>query len=79
MHRRSFLNALGIAVPAAATVRNLSAFASTGKKQLVKIVEFDPSGTRTGVVELEKVEKPQAEWKKQLSPEQFEVTREAGT
>ena len=52
---------------------------SSGKKQLVRIVEFDASGVRTGVVEVEKVEKPEAEWKKQLTAEQFEVTRQAGT
>ena len=27
----------------------------------------------------EKIEKPEAEWQKQLSPEQYHVTREAGT
>ncbi len=79
MRRRLFLRTLGVAVPAAAAVRSLSAFASSGKKQVVRIVEFDASGTRTGVVELEKIEKPEAAWKKQLTPEQFEVTRHAGT
>jgi peptide-methionine (R)-S-oxide reductase len=78
MQRRSFLRSVGFAVPAAAAIGRLSA-ASSGKKQLVKIVEFDASGVRTGVVEMEKVEKPESEWKKQLSKEQFEVTRQAGT
>jgi peptide-methionine (R)-S-oxide reductase len=49
------------------------------KKRLVRIVEFDASGARTGVTEVEKIEKPLAEWKKQLTAEQFEVTRQAGT
>ena len=79
LQRRMFLKALGAALPAALAVRNLSAFASSGKKQVVRIVEFDPSGVRTGAVELEKVEKPPAEWKKQLTAEQFQVTRQAGT
>lgn len=78
MHRRMFLRAVGIAIPAAAAVRSLSA-SGTAKKQLIRIVEFDPSGVRTRVVEVEKVEKPEAEWKKQLTAEQFEVTRQAGT
>jgi peptide-methionine (R)-S-oxide reductase len=78
MQRRGFLKAVGYAVPAAAMVRTLSAF-GTGKTKTVKIVEFDAAGLRTGVVEVEKVEKPDAEWRKQLSPEQYEITRQAGT
>jgi peptide-methionine (R)-S-oxide reductase len=78
MQRRMFLKALGAVVPAAAAIGRLSA-ASSGKKQTVKIVEFDASGVRTGVVELEKVEKPESEWKKQLTAEQFQITRQAGT
>jgi peptide-methionine (R)-S-oxide reductase len=77
-HRRLFLKLLGASVPAATLLKTASAF-GTGKTKLVKIVEFDASGVRTGVVEVEKIEKPLAEWKKQLDPEQFEVTRQAGT
>jgi peptide-methionine (R)-S-oxide reductase len=77
-HRRSFLKLLGASVPAATLVKTASAF-GTGKTKLVKIVEFDAAGVRTGVVEVEKIEKPLAEWKKQLDAEQFEVTRQAGT
>jgi peptide-methionine (R)-S-oxide reductase len=77
-HRRSFLRLFGASLPAATLLKTASAF-GTGKTKLVKIVEFDASGVRTGVVEVEKIEKPLAEWKKQLDPEQFEVTRQAGT
>ncbi len=45
----------------------------------VKIIQFDAAGARKGVVEVEKVVKTEAEWKKQLDREQFEVTRKAGT
>jgi peptide-methionine (R)-S-oxide reductase len=76
LQRRMFLKRLGASVPAAMVFGTSSAFA-TGKK--VRIVQFDASGIRTGVVDVDKVEKPQAEWKKQLTPEQFEVTRQAGT
>ena len=45
----------------------------------VRIVEFDSSGVRHGVVELPKIVKTDAEWRKQLSPIEFEVTRKSGT
>src|SRR6266446_6992125 len=48
-------------------------------KHTVRIIEFDPSGRRSGAVEVEKIEKPEAEWKSQLTPTQFEVTRRKGT
>lgn len=53
--------------------------AAGGKRKTVKIAEFDDSGKRTGVAELEHVEKSESEWKVQLSPEQFQVARKAGT
>jgi peptide-methionine (R)-S-oxide reductase len=77
-HRRFFLKLLTTGVPAATLFKTAAAF-GTAKKQLVKIVQFDASGVRTGVVEVEKIEKPLADWKKQLDAEQFEVTRQAGT
>jgi peptide-methionine (R)-S-oxide reductase len=76
--RRSFLKLIGVGIPATMVGGMSPAFAS-GKPPLVRIVEFDPSGTRTGVAEVEKIVKSEAEWRKQLTAEQFEVTRHAGT
>jgi peptide-methionine (R)-S-oxide reductase len=75
-NRRSFLAVLGGLAPAAAV---LVAAETSPKKKTVKVAQFDATGKLTGVVEVEKVEKPDAEWKKQLTPEQFEVTRREGT
>ena len=47
--------------------------------QFIKLVEFDGSGKREGIVTTEKVLKTEAEWKQILTPEQFEVTRRKGT
>src|ERR1035438_5322393 len=68
--RRVFLSALGVA----GTV-----VAATGGKRTVRIVEFDALGQRKGVVEVEKIVKTDADWKEQLTPEQYQVARKAGT
>jgi len=75
--RRQFLEFLVAGAPAALALRTLAA-ASNGKKT-VRIVQFDAAGVRTGVVEMEKVKKPLSEWKKQLTPEQFQIARGGGT
>ena len=45
----------------------------------VLIVEFSDAGIRKGTVRVPKVVKSDSEWRKQLSPLAFEITRRAGT
>jgi peptide-methionine (R)-S-oxide reductase len=75
LRRRQFLRVLGAAVPSA--IAGASLLGAATRK--VRIVEFDVAGRRTGTVEVDTVEKTEAEWKKQLTPEQFEITRHEGT
>jgi peptide-methionine (R)-S-oxide reductase len=45
----------------------------------VRIVEFDSAGNSKGLQTVEKIVKSNAEWRKQLDAEQFDVTRREGT
>jgi peptide-methionine (R)-S-oxide reductase len=47
--------------------------------QTVTIVKFNNEGERVGTETVDKVVKPDSEWKKELSAEQFQVTRRKGT
>jgi peptide-methionine (R)-S-oxide reductase len=52
---------------------------TSGLPKKVSIVEFSDSGQRKTVVSLPTVVKTEDEWRKQLSPDSFEVTRRAAT
>jgi peptide-methionine (R)-S-oxide reductase len=51
----------------------------SGPPKMVKIVLFTDAGQRQDTVAVAKIVKPDDEWRKQLSPDSFEVTRNAGT
>ena len=53
--------------------------APAGQPQEVTIVEFTDSGERKDTVHVPKVVKTENEWRQQLSPQVFNVTREDGT
>jgi peptide-methionine (R)-S-oxide reductase len=52
---------------------------SEGAADDVLIVEFSDAGVRQRAVRVPKVVKPESEWRKQLAPLAFEVTRHAAT
>ncbi|HEY7209089.1 MAG TPA: peptide-methionine (R)-S-oxide reductase MsrB [Bryobacteraceae bacterium] len=72
MQRRTFL-ACGFGTVLAGAVR------ATAGIKMVKLVEFSNTGAREGAITVEKVHKTDAEWRAQLTPEQYEVARHAGT
>jgi methionine-R-sulfoxide reductase len=45
----------------------------------VKVKVFDRAGHLIGPIEMERVEKSDAEWQKQLTPQQFQIARGKGT
>lgn len=61
----------------------LSAFADVPEQEddpgPVKIVKFSDDGVRLGMYTTAKVRKNKSEWKKQLTPLQYDVTRRAAT
>jgi peptide-methionine (R)-S-oxide reductase len=86
LNRRSFLTNSAIAAAGASLAAKLTnaglLFAKANSfddKDSVTIIQFSDAGQRLGSARVKKVHKTDAEWKQQLTPLQFEVTRQQGT
>ncbi len=80
--RRAFiLSTAGLCGAAAISLLRRPAFASVNrdKNGPVTIIQFGPGGKKIGKVSLPRVEKTEDQWRSQLSPISFQVTRQAGT
>ena len=75
MRRRTFLKD-GLWFSAGAGLISGNMFAG---RKTVKLVEFTDAGQRKGVMEVEKVVKTDTEWRQQLTHEEYDVARRAGT
>jgi len=78
--RRLFIVGLGAVIVSAVGRRTWTATPSAAAAaQLVTIENFSAAGKSEGVEHVAKIVKSEAEWRAQLSPLAFDITRRAGT
>jgi peptide-methionine (R)-S-oxide reductase len=76
-NRRNLLVTAGSLLALAAS--GIPARVLAAQAAMVAIENFSPAGKSLGIVREAKVVKSEADWQKMLTPEQFDVTRHAGT
>jgi peptide-methionine (R)-S-oxide reductase len=86
MDRRKFLASSFVAITGGAAAiwlktSSMSTVAakSSDDKETVTVVQFSDVGKNLGPIAVQKVRKTNSEWKQQLTADEFEITREAGT
>ena len=67
------------ALVATGCARSVGETETQAMNQQVTIAEFNDAGNKTGDVTVDRIVKTEAEWRKQLTPEQYRVTRRSGT
>ena len=82
MNRRTFL-ANSVVTVTGVTIASWLGSPTVGlakeDKDTVKVIEFDDTGKKIGPAQVMNIRKTDAEWKQQLTPLQFEITRKAAT
>jgi peptide-methionine (R)-S-oxide reductase len=85
LNRRSFLGNFVIGATGGSLLAWLSsrtfwaAKANSNDEDTVTVIQFSDAGQNLGPARIKKVHKTDSEWRRQLTPLQFEVTRKAGT
>src|SRR5580704_15807261 len=77
--RRAFLLIVGAAWGGYAVWARRPANAGSPLRSRARIAAFDAGGAPTGVVEVDVIHKTDSEWRKQLPPDSYSVTRRKDT
>ena len=84
MNRRTVLTLSGLGIAGVVVSRyeqllSVPAGNASGAPKTVTIVDYSDAGVRQGVKEIPRIVKSESEWRAQLTPIAFDVTRRAGT